>query len=332
MADPDLDAIRARADAATDGPWWPRYGGEPGYIYASASLTLIAEVTGEASDAAPRPNSTFIANARTDIPALLNALDEARAELDANWPELVRAERRQRARAEKAEAQVAAVRALCDERDNPNWGKHAGLMMTKWVRAVLDGAVPPPAAGCRTEEVDGDPVLVHGADDWDDIDRAAFADVIRAVKAKHESTHRLPAASADVHKPFTDDGVAYCGWDKHEGCGEVWPCATERAKALFLAAALGEPAAPTHAFEMPPAHWCVAPGQEPCGHLLDPDDQFSHCRGFAGDPIHTPTAPTHEFVPFGREVSAPVDCCASKATGPVCFRHASDPIHGGGAA
>lgn len=91
-------------------------------------------------------------------------------------------------RALAAEAQITAVRALCDERDNPNWGKRAGLMMTKWVRALLDGGPAP-----------------------------------------------------DVHKPFTDDGITYCGWDKHEGCGEVWPCATERAKALFLADATPRP-------------------------------------------------------------------------------------------
>jgi hypothetical protein len=28
------------------------------------------------------------------------------------------------------------------------------------------------------------------------------------------------------HRPFTDDGVTYCGWDGHDGCGEVWPCST----------------------------------------------------------------------------------------------------------
>ena len=33
----------------------------------------------------------------------------------------------------------------------------------------------------------------------------------------------------EVHKPFDDDGVTYCGWDGHEGCGEVWPCSTVRA-------------------------------------------------------------------------------------------------------
>jgi hypothetical protein len=31
-----------------------------------------------------------------------------------------------------------------------------------------------------------------------------------------------------THSPFDDDGVTYCGWDGHEGCGEVWPCATVR--------------------------------------------------------------------------------------------------------
>ena len=30
------------------------------------------------------------------------------------------------------------------------------------------------------------------------------------------------------HGPYTDDGVTYCGWDGHEGCGEMWPCATQQ--------------------------------------------------------------------------------------------------------
>ena len=37
----------------------------------------------------------------------------------------------------------------------------------------------------------------------------------------------------EVHKPFPDDGVTYCGWHSgngvvHEGCGEVWPCSAVR--------------------------------------------------------------------------------------------------------
>jgi NTP pyrophosphatase (non-canonical NTP hydrolase) len=37
-------------------------------------------------------------------------------------------------------------------------------------------------------------------------------------------------ALTDVHEPITDDGVTYCGWDGHRGCGEVWPCSTVRAR------------------------------------------------------------------------------------------------------
>lgn len=36
------------------------------------------------------------------------------------------------------------------------------------------------------------------------------------------------------HHPYTDDGVTYCGWDKIEGCGEVWPCSTVRRAAAEL--------------------------------------------------------------------------------------------------
>lgn len=33
---------------------------------------------------------------------------------------------------------------------------------------------------------------------------------------------------ATGHAPFTDDGVTYCGYDGHEGCGELWPCTAAR--------------------------------------------------------------------------------------------------------
>lgn len=47
----------------------------------------------------------------------------------------------------------------------------------------------------------------------------------------HQVAAVQPAApTTEMHKPFTDDGVTYCGWDRHEGCGEVWPCSTERAR------------------------------------------------------------------------------------------------------
>ena len=49
---------------------------------------------------------------------------------------------------------------------------------------------------------------------------------------------------AEIHKPFTDDGVTYCGWDGHEGCGEVWPCSTIRAEADRIRERRGNPFEP----------------------------------------------------------------------------------------
>ena len=68
---------------------------------------------------------------------------------------------------------------------------------------------------------------------------AAEADRDAAEAALAQLTSITPLATPvggqekpnDVHKPFTDDGVTYCGWDGHEGCGEVWPCSTVRAAA-----------------------------------------------------------------------------------------------------
>jgi hypothetical protein len=55
--------------------------------------------------------------------------------------------------------------------------------------AKLDANPGPPAAGCRVEEVDGEPVRVQGAGDWDDTDRAMFLDAIRAAKAQYARDH-----------------------------------------------------------------------------------------------------------------------------------------------
>lgn len=46
------------------------------------------------------------------------------------------------------------------------------------------------------------------------------------------------------HKPFTDDGVTYCGWRGDatviNGCGELWPCSTIRATTGPSTEAVGE--------------------------------------------------------------------------------------------
>ena len=72
MTRPDLDAIRARCDAATPGPW--TYD-ETGYVDIgvprSRSIAIGIEV-----DATAKSDGDFIAHARTDIPALLAYIEE----------------------------------------------------------------------------------------------------------------------------------------------------------------------------------------------------------------------------------------------------------------
>ena len=78
MTRPDLDAIRARCNAATPGPWKPE--SEQGHgrgvrAVASVAWCPVACVVGkEAQSIGQRDasrNARFIANARTDIPVLL---------------------------------------------------------------------------------------------------------------------------------------------------------------------------------------------------------------------------------------------------------------------
>jgi hypothetical protein len=92
-----LDEIRARAEAATPGPWRWRglltaEGSEQTYAGYSqrvfrfttdsldTSPTLVAETFDGHSDTAP-PNAEFIAHARDDIPYLLAEVERLRAAL-----------------------------------------------------------------------------------------------------------------------------------------------------------------------------------------------------------------------------------------------------------
>lgn len=86
----DHDAIRARADAATEGPWtitppsrqgldWLDYYSvgtkQDGYLE-RATLDVSSHLNAEA-------DAEFIAHARTDVPALLDENARLRAALDA---------------------------------------------------------------------------------------------------------------------------------------------------------------------------------------------------------------------------------------------------------
>jgi hypothetical protein len=85
MSELDLDAIRARADAATPGPWakpfctdapgdegWWINNGRVGTEEYSIGLTMAYNPRAEA-------DATFIAAARADIPALLDEVERLRA-------------------------------------------------------------------------------------------------------------------------------------------------------------------------------------------------------------------------------------------------------------
>ena len=74
MTDIDLDAIQARVDAATKGPWLVK-GMYPQEVLANDDgLTLVA--TTHSSPDGPPSNTEFIAHARTDVAALITAVRE----------------------------------------------------------------------------------------------------------------------------------------------------------------------------------------------------------------------------------------------------------------
>jgi hypothetical protein len=81
----DLDAIEARTNAATPAPWsWPMcnglFGGSEGEEFVVAAIHDAGPVS--AADA------QFIANARTDVPALIAEIRKLRAQLhDAGLPD-----------------------------------------------------------------------------------------------------------------------------------------------------------------------------------------------------------------------------------------------------
>lgn len=104
MSDLDLDAVEARADAATDGPWfWRNAQGRSGAVYLQGARTRIVMAFKRMGMNGAQPmfrgldgllyesadvninqfsDAAFIAHARTDVPALVAALREARTEVE----------------------------------------------------------------------------------------------------------------------------------------------------------------------------------------------------------------------------------------------------------
>ena len=80
MSAPDLNAIRARAAAATKGPWeverWEDFGGSPSYSIPGAER--FREYRNSIECGEDEATAEFIAHARQDIPALCDEVERLR--------------------------------------------------------------------------------------------------------------------------------------------------------------------------------------------------------------------------------------------------------------
>lgn len=76
MSDLELDAIKARAEAATAGPWMAGgTGRHEGTVF--AGVMRLGRFFDQSGD-----DAEFIAHARSDIPALITEVERLRDELD----------------------------------------------------------------------------------------------------------------------------------------------------------------------------------------------------------------------------------------------------------
>lgn len=69
-----LDEIEARANAATEGPWTAEYSGEQGNCVLPPGYRSTREAVAVTRLLRARADAEFIAQARTDVPALVAAL------------------------------------------------------------------------------------------------------------------------------------------------------------------------------------------------------------------------------------------------------------------
>ncbi len=75
----DLDPIKARADAATEGPW----GVEDARVFGDDGRTQVCTLSGTR---AWLPDAAFIAHARADVPALMDEVERLRGRIEALHP------------------------------------------------------------------------------------------------------------------------------------------------------------------------------------------------------------------------------------------------------
>lgn len=149
----DIDAIEARANAATPGPWEiaPLLCGPDGQgVYQSESFGPICEVGDPypRGDNRPQENMVFIAAARQDVPALCSALRETRAALEAETKRADAAELAHETDCGQLRAALERVTAALKEYDRFN-RLHNDLEaylsdLSDWAQGELPGEMPTP--------------------------------------------------------------------------------------------------------------------------------------------------------------------------------------------
>jgi len=81
---PDLDAIRARCEAATPGPWELHDSGDSWRVYAQDEIVFDdGSAAGEYCTKCTVPDRDFFMAARTDIPALLAYIETLKGQIAA---------------------------------------------------------------------------------------------------------------------------------------------------------------------------------------------------------------------------------------------------------
>jgi len=168
----DRAAIKARAETATEGPWWT--GMHDGFSYT---------VEGPNTDSHPvaqrliRSDAEFIAHAREDIPALLAALEEAERQRD------------------DLEARLAAL--LCDLTDGRMSGTGYNVQtMVSEVEAAFDRAQQAEVQVYANAAVEAERLLAERTRSFEDAVKVANAE-----KAKHLEAERRIAAVEEILAP-----------------------------------------------------------------------------------------------------------------------------------
>lgn len=152
MTPAEIDAIAARAEAATAGPWrdydFDVVGGGGGYEDTAAKvrgggMEMYLQSRDLIGKSMLAENAEFIAAARTDVPALIAALREARRDLNADpnseWVRELREELRE-ARADNERLRQAIADHACAHCPDCN-DSHLPDPDAAKLSAALDGPV-----------------------------------------------------------------------------------------------------------------------------------------------------------------------------------------------